>query len=116
MKLRSKSKIIGLSIIACLGLIPSAEAGRIGPLVDQADPARSSGFGGWHLDNVNVKVTDLEYNVVGTFDTTDGSYTGTAADGGMTVGDTFESDIYDSLDTSGNVLVHLHGKNRPAVS
>jgi len=113
MNFRSKSKMIGLSIIACLGLFSSAEAGRIGPLVDQADPAQSSGFGGWNLDNVNVKVTDLDYNVVGTFDKTDGSYTGTADDGGMTAGDTFESDIYDTLDTTGNVLVHLHGKNWP---
>ncbi len=113
MSLRTKSKIIGLSLITCLGLMTSAQAGRIGPLVQQAEPAHSSGFGGWNLDNVNVKVTDLDYNVVGSFDKTDGSYIGSADDGNMQVGDTFESDIYDSLDTSGNVLIHLHGKNWP---
>lgn len=113
MSLHTKSKLLGLSLIACLGLMTSAQAGRIGPVVPQAEPAHSSGFGGWNLDNVNVKVTDLDYNVVGSFDKTDGSYIGTASDGNMQVGDTFESDIYDTLDTSGNILIHLHGKNWP---
>ena len=105
----TKTKMVALSLITCLALTSSVEAGRIGPVVDQTDPAQSSGFGGWNLENVSVKITDLDYNeIVGkTFETTDGSYTA------MVEGNSFESDIHDSLDDSGSVLVNLHGKDWP---
>ena len=104
----TKTKMVALSLVACLALVSSVEAGRIGPVVDQAAPAQSSGFGGWNLDNVTVKITDLDYSQIGkTFDDTDGSYDA------MVDGDSFESEIHDSLDDSGTVLVHLHGKDWP---
>lgn len=106
-------KIIGLSLVVLLSFGTLLEAGKIGPLVDQASPSHSSGFGGWNLDNVNVKITDLDYVEYTSpndkiFSKLDGSYTPD-----MVVGDTFESDIYDSLDTSGTVMVNLHGKDWP---
>ena len=110
MKTHNNSKVIGLSLVLLLGLSTVIEAGRIGPLVDQLDPpAKSSGYGGWDLANVDVKVTDLDFTEIAkTFDKTDGSYSPV-----MVLGDSFESDIYDSVDTSGAVLVNLHGKNWP---
>lgn len=104
------NKIIGLSVVALLALSPFMEAGKIGPLDPQAAPSHSSGFGGWNLDNVNVKMTDIDYDDTGyaqSFNKTDGSYNT------MTVGDAFEVDIYDSLDTSGNIMAQLHGKDWP---
>ena len=100
----------GLSLAAFLVLAPFSEAGKIGPLVDQASPAHSSGYGGWNLNNVDVKMTDTDFvlDVTKTiFDKSNGSYAT------MVLGDSFESDIHDSLDTSGPVLVNLHGKNWP---
>ena len=107
--MHSKTKIIGLSLVACLGLVTSVEAGRIGPVYVQGSPSHSSGFGGWNLSNVNVKITDQDYHTVSkTFEPTDGSYSPAMAEG-----DSFESDIHDSADKSGTVLVHLHGKDWP---
>lgn len=102
-------KIVTIGAIALLGLVPLLEAGKIGPLTDQLSPSYSSGFGGWNLDNVNVKITDLDFNEITTksFTKSDGSYSD------MVVGDTFESDIYNSLDTTGTVMAKLHGKNWP---
>jgi len=108
-----ENKLITLSLVAMLGVLPLLEAGKISgpfstPLVDQAAPSHSSGFGGWNLGNVNVKMTDSNYAPNGkTFDKSDGSYDA------MVDGDSFESDIYDSLDTSGTVMVNLHGKDWP---
>jgi hypothetical protein len=102
-------KIIGISVITLLGLVPFLEAGKIGPL-DQGSLSHSSGFGGWNLTNVNVKITDLDYNEIATksFDPSTGSYTT------MVEGDTFESDIHET--TTGNeatIRAHLHGKDWP---
>ena len=103
----NKLRILG--VIALLALVPFMEAGKIAPLGDQALPSHSSGFGGWNLGNVNVKMTDLDYVLNGkTFDETDGSYDP------MVLGDTFESDIHDTIAANtGVVLVNLHGKNWP---
>lgn len=104
------NKIIGLSVIALLALAPFSQAGKIGPTQDQAAPSEASGFAGWSLDNVTVKMTDTDYNPNGyaqSFDKADGSYPA------MTVGDSFESDIHESLDDQGDVMVHLHGKDWP---
>ena len=102
-------KIMTMGVLALLGVVPLLEAGKIGPLVDQASPSSSSGFGGWNLDNVDVKITDLDYNTIATknFTKSDGSYST------MEVGDTFEVDIHDSLDTSGTIMAKLHGKDWP---
>ena len=110
MKTYNKSRVIGLSLALLLGLSTVLQAGRIGPLVDQLDPpAKSSGYGGWDLSNVDVKITDLDFTEIAkTFDKTDGSYSPV-----MVLGDSFESDIYDSVGLSGAVLVNLHGKNWP---
>ena len=104
--MHSKTKIIGLSLVTCLGLATSATAGLIGPVVDQALPAHSGGYGGWNLDNVTVKMTNLDYENSGkNFDTSTGAYDT------MEEGDSFESDIKDNV--TGEVLVHLHGKDWP---
>ncbi len=99
----SKRKIIGLSFIACLGLATALNAGKIA-----TDPAAATpGFGGWNLDNVNVLMTDDEFNPAGyvqEFNTTDGSYPA------MTYGDSFESEVKDD---TGTVMGRLHGKNWP---
>jgi hypothetical protein len=102
-------KIVTISMIALLGFVPLLEAGKIGPLTDQVSPSHSSGFGGWNLDNVTVNITDLDYNEIATkfFDTSTGSYTD------MVKGDSFESDIHDSLDTTGTIMAKLHGKDWP---
>ena len=105
------NKIIGLSAIALLALAPFMEAGKISPLGPQALPSHSTGFGAWDLGNVNVKMTDLDYNTSGLtlFDESTGSY-----DSSMGLGDTFESDIHDTITANtGTVLVNLHGKNWP---
>ncbi|MEN8147224.1 MAG: choice-of-anchor F family protein [Campylobacterota bacterium] len=108
MAIYNRSKMIGLSLIACLGLVSSLEAGKIGPVADQAAPSHSSGFGGFDYSNIDIKITDLDYNEIPkAFDTTDGSYDA------MTYGDSFEGDIYDSVDQSGEVIVKLHGKDWP---
>jgi len=101
MKLHSKSKMIGLSIIACLGLVGTLNAGII-----TTNPAASTpGYGGWNLGNVDVFVTDLDFNPISKgFNKTDGSYDT------MVVGDTFESQVKDD----GSVIMgKLHGKNWP---
>jgi len=109
MKVQNTSKIIALSLIAAIGIMTPLQAGMIGPLVDQADPAKSSGFGGWDLGNVDVKITAIGYDkdTTKSFDKTDGSYDE------MDRSNSFESDLYNSVDTSGEVLVHLHGKDWP---
>ena len=112
MKSNNITRNISLSVILCMGLVGSVEAGKIGSgagLVPQAFPSHSSGFNGWNLDNVDVRITDLDFvqDVTRNFDKTDGSYST------MVVGDSFESRIHDSLDTSGVVMGHLHGKNWP---
>jgi hypothetical protein len=64
------------------------------------------GFGGWDLGNVNVKVTNLDYNeTTGTF-YSDGTYEP------MTIGDSFESEIL-STDDKTTVMGRLHGKDWP---
>lgn len=107
-------KIIGLSLITLLSFGTLLEAGKIGPLSPQSGLSNSSGFGGWNLNNVDVKITDLNYveytipdNKI--FNESDGSYTPA-----MVVGDTFESDIHET--TTGNeatVMAKLHGKDWP---
>jgi len=107
-------KIIGLGVITLLSFATFLEAGKIGPLSDQASPSHSSGFGGWNLDNVNVKITDLDYVEYTNpndkiFSELDGSYTPD-----MVEGDTFESDIHDTVTANvANVMVNLHGKDWP---
>jgi len=105
MNFQSKSKMIGLSLIASIGLMTSAEAGII-TTQPQADPSVAPGFNGWNYGNVDVFITDLDFNPVDgkTFDATDGSYTA------MIVGDTFESQVKDD---TGTIMGKVHGKNWP---
>ena len=111
MKTHNNSKVIGLSLVLLLGLSTVIEAGKIGVLTNQASPpSYSSGYGGWNLDNVNVKMTDLDFNDLvppKTFTPSTGSYDT------MVVGDTFESEIYETNTSNTVVLGHLHGKNWP---
>lgn len=108
------NKIIGLSIVTVLSLAPFMEAGKIGPLVNPVEPAQSSGFGGWNLSNVNVKITDLDYKDIDTksFDPATGSYTLMKED------ETFESEIKGTVtiidsDNSATIFANLHGKDWP---
>ncbi len=104
-----KERYIGLSLITVLMLGTSAYAGKIiganasDPYV-ATTPATQSGFGGWDLTNVTVKITDLNYNEIAKlFDTSNGTYDT------MTVGDSFESQISTNDVHRGN----LHGKDWP---
>ena len=108
MKMNSYSKGIGLSIMAAMVLCSNAYAGKIigvtaGTPHVLTDPPTQYGFGGWNLDNVNVKITDLEFNEIAKSFYPDGTYDT------MVIGDTFESEI--SVD--GEIRGLLHGKNWP---
>ena len=89
--------VLGTSVYA--GNIIGANYG------DPVETQKQYGFGGWNLDNVDVKIVDAEdfTTVTGEFNTTDGTYTT------MEYGDSFESDI-----TTGGLLTGvLHGKDWP---
>ena len=103
------SKIIGLSLIACLGLVSSLEAGRISTQ-QQGVPSNAPGFNGWNLNNVEVIISTVgtDYATNGKdYNNTDGSY-----DQSFGEGDTFESVIYYD-DTKTKVMGRLHGKDWP---
>ena len=98
----SLTTVLLLSTSVYAGKIIGVEANT--PYVAE-EPPRQYGFGGWNLDNVNVKITDLDFvEISKTFNETNGTYDA------MVVGDTFESDI---LDSENNVLGRLHGKDWP---
>ncbi|WP_127470390.1 choice-of-anchor F family protein [Thiomicrorhabdus aquaedulcis] len=105
-----------LVTVACLTAFNPAWAGKItgiqqgapSPLLENAD-AWKNGFGGFNLDNVEVKIINVETGeeIAGkTFNKTDGSYTP------MTYGETFVSHITDGGETP-VVTGHLHGKDWP---
>jgi len=100
-------KIITISMAVSLILFSSATAGHIVTDTDLGfTPNKQYGFGGWSLNNVNVKIVDVNdphYNI-GSFNETDGSYTP------MTYGLSFESDI---SGIAGGVVGRLHGKDWP---
>jgi hypothetical protein len=72
MKTNSCSKRFGLSLAAVLLLGSSAYAGKIIGVTAGIDHVLTeplptqygfvNGISGWNLDNVNVKITDLEFN------------------------------------------------------
>ena len=103
----NNKKIAKLSMIASILLMTGAEAGNI--ITNTAEgviPNKQYGFGGWNLDNVDVKivnVSDEHYNI-GTFNDLDGTYST------MGPGLSFESDI---MSLSGAVVGRLHGKDWP---
>ena len=102
-----KKNIVKMSLAAVMVLSTSAYAGNIigANPGDSVETQTQFGFGGWNLDNVDVKIVDVEdfTTITGTFDPTDGTYTT------MEVGDSFESDI-----TTGGLLTGvLHGKDWP---
>jgi len=87
----------------------SSQASFAGQIVsDMAQgttPNKQFSFGGWNLDNVDVKIVDLSdphYNI-GSFNTLDGTYST------MAFGQSFESDI----SNNGTVVGRLHGKDWP---
>lgn len=103
-----------LVTVACLTAFNSAWAGKIigvqqglpSPIL--ADESQN-GFGGFNLDNVEVKIINVETGeeIAGkTFNEADGSYTE------MTYGETFVSHITDGGETP-VVTGHLHGKDWP---
>ena len=110
MKTCKKTNLVKMSLAAVLLLSTAAYAGKIvgveanTPYVAE-EPPKQYGFGGWNLDNVNVKITDLDFvEISKTFNETNGTYDA------MVSGDSFESDI---LDSEGKVLGRLHGKDWP---
>ncbi len=114
MKRNYKNKILAMSVAAAMLLGSSAYAGKI--ITDASGPDgadnfaedKQLGFGGWNLDNVNVKIVSVDdYNtpLPDTFFKKDtGDYSP------MTYGMSFESDINN---TNGDVVAHLHGKDWP---
>jgi hypothetical protein len=108
----TKNSVIGLSLVTALLLGTSAYAGLIKTTADLNNivvtPNTQFGFGGWNLDNVNVKIVDIsDYSspVPGSvFSEIDGSYGPT-----MTNGMSFESEIT----TGSAVRAKLHGKDWP---
>ena len=101
-----KTNSIKISLIVAVLSTSSVFAGQI--ITDSAQGVvanKQSGFGGWNLENVDVKIVDLNdphYNI-GTFNSLDGTYSP------MTYGQSFESDIT----SYGTVLGRLHGKDWP---
>jgi hypothetical protein len=119
MKNTAKRRIVGISsAIAALLFATGVDAGKIvtnatytGGTTSSSTavvtPSKQFGFGGWNLDNVIVKITDLFFSPIGgkTFNESDGTYST------MVLGESFESEIWDA----GNAEVRgrLHGKNWP---
>ena len=109
MRIEKRKSVIGLSLVTAMLLGSSAYAGKIigvdatTTYVPTETPTQF-GFGGWNFDNVNVRITDLDYNTIDkNFDISDGTYDV------MILGDSFESDISTGLE----IRVHLHGKDWP---
>ena len=107
MKMKQAFKLSALSAALLVGSFP-AYSGQISG-VDQASPSVATGFGAWNLDNVNVKIVNVdtgeELDPLKVFYENDGSYDA------MTYGDTFVSEVMDSVD--GTVMGNLHGKDWP---
>lgn len=106
-----KTNIVKLSVATAMLLSSGAYAAKIIGVVagtphEDTTLPKQYGFGGWNLGNVNVKITNLDYNeTTGTFNS-DGTYEP------MAVGDSFESEIL-STDDNTTVMGRLHGKDWP---
>jgi len=99
--------LIALSLITIIGLNTSLLAGKITTQL-QGTPSNVDGFNGWNLNNVDVLITDTNYQNNGkNYDQNTGSYDDTYGDG-----DSFESIIY-SDDTKATIMGRLHGKDWP---
>jgi len=104
-----KKNIVKMSLVTAMLLSSGVYAGTIiGSNATDAyvatTPPTQTGFGGWDLIDVVVKMTDTDYNPISkTFNTGDGSYDP------MVVGDSFESQIMTEGEHRGN----LHGKDWP---
>ncbi|GIT97798.1 choice-of-anchor F family protein [Sulfurovum sp. TSL1] len=109
-----KTNMVKTSLIAAMLLGSSAYAGLIKTDADISDykntvivPSTQFGFGGWNLDNVNVKIVsidDFSTALDGTdFNKTTGEYSE------MSIGMSFESEI----STGGEIRGLLHGKDWP---
>jgi len=105
-----KRNIVKMSLAAAMLLSSGAYAGFIKTDANLSDIVISEstqfGFGGWNLDNVAVRITDLDYNDLTTpklFNENDGTYDA------MIVGNSFESEITTDSEHRGN----LHGKDWP---
>jgi len=104
-----KRNIIKMSLISAMVLSTGSYAGKIigvtaGTPHALTEPPTQYGFGGWNLNNVNVKITDLEFNEIDKqFNPNDGTYDP------MEIGDTFESELWVGEEIRGL----LHGKNWP---
>ena len=112
MNAKSKFKL-SLVAAACMSVaaVPVYAGQIVG--VQQGAPSPTlandwdNGFGGWNLDNVNVKIVNVDTGEVvegKTFNKADGSYTE------MVLGDTFVSEVNDG---AGNIMSNLHGKDWP---
>ncbi len=115
----SNRKVFKLSLIAAACMAASAPvfAGQIigiqqaAPSPQFTDPADEykNGFGGWNLDNANVKIVNIDtgVDVAGkAYNPADGSYTP------MVVGEGFVSELTDGAATP-VVMGTLHGKDWP---
>ena len=101
-----KKNLIKLSLVIAALSTSNIYAGQI--VSNQSEgftPNKQYAYGGWNLENVNVKIVDLKdphYNI-GDFDESTGAYSQ------LTYGMSFESDIT----SNGTVLGRLIGKQWP---
>ncbi len=105
-----KKNLITFGLLGVTIVLSNVNAGKIITDADVGNmvvtPNKQFGFGGWNLDNVNVKIVNLadpHYNI-GAFNKSDGSYSSMGPDY------SFESDIYGA---DGSILGRLHGKDWP---
>lgn len=113
MKISYKNKILGMGVAAAMLLGSSAYAGKIigvdaGTPHTLTDPLPTQyGFGGWNLDNVNVRMVNAETGEPNglTFNESNGTYDI------MTYGDSFRSDITER--GGATVMGILKGKDWP---
>jgi len=107
-----KRNIVKMSLVAGMLLGTNAYAGKIITDADLSnvvvEASTQFGFGGWNLDNVNVRMVNAETGAAtgGIFNELDGTYDAMAA------GESFDSDILGG-DDNVTVMGELHGKDWP---
>ena len=97
MRNRTHTASLALSRLAALLLSVCMFPAHGGMIISQPSASGAAGYGGWNLDNVNVRIvrSDGSSDPGGSFDASDGSYV-MGADG------LYASDVYDTTYIDGN--------------